>query len=292
MDERKLGLIYALCAFFFWGLVPIYYKQVMMVPPFEILAARVIFSVVVLIFLLFISKQFYTLQPIFRSMKKMKYLIIASLLISFNWFTFIYAISVNKIVEASLGYFITPLVSVALGFFIFNERINRLQKVAITLAFVAICYQLITIGNIPLIALGLAFSFGFYGMVRKKVEIASLPGLFIETIIMLPFAAFYLYFVYENSTSVFNTLDSYNMFILALSGLVTVLPLLWFNSAAIRLDLTTLGFLQYSGPTVAFFVAIFLYNEEVNINKFITFIIIWIALIIFSYDAVKKRRRK
>ncbi|RXJ87670.1 EamA family transporter RarD [Arcobacter sp. CECT 8985] len=291
MNEQKLGFIYALCAFFFWGLVPIYYKQVMMVPPFEILAARVVFSVIVLLFLLTVSKQFNTIKPILKSLSKMKYLIIASLLISLNWFTFIYAISVDKIVEASLGYFITPLVSVALGFFIFKENINKTQKIAILLAFVAMIYQLITIGNIPIIALSLAFSFGFYGMVRKKVQIASIPGLFIETIIILPIALIYLYFIYNNGTSVFNTLSFYNLSMLSLSGLVTVLPLLWFNSAAIRMDLTTLGFLQYIGPTVAFLVAIFIYDENVNINKLIIFFIIWIALVIFSFDAVKRRRK-
>ncbi|XPV68954.1 MAG: EamA family transporter RarD [Halarcobacter sp.] len=290
MSEKNLGLIYALCAFFFWGLVPIYYKQVMMVPPFEILASRIVFSVIVLLFLLTVSKQFNTIKPIIKSLSKMRYLVMASLLISLNWFTFIYAISVNKIVEASLGYFITPLVSVALGYFIFKESINKIQKVAILLAFIAIVYQLMTIGSIPIIALSLAFSFGFYGMVRKKVQIASIPGLFIETIIVLPIALFYLYFIYDNSTSVFNTLSSYDFTILSLSGLVTVLPLLWFNSAAIRMDLTTLGFLQYIGPTVAFLVAIFIYGENLNINKLITFIIIWIALAIFSFDIIKRRR--
>lgn len=170
MSEKNLGLIYALCAFFFWGLVPIYYKQVMMVPPFEILASRIVFSVIVLLFLLTVSKQFNTIKPIIKSLSKMRYLVMASLLISLNWFTFIYAISVNKIVEASLGYFITPLVSVALGYFIFKESINKIQKVAILLAFIAIVYQLMTIGSIPIIALSLAFSFGFYGMVRKKYK--------------------------------------------------------------------------------------------------------------------------
>ncbi len=170
MSEKKLGLLYALCAFLFWGLTPMYYKQITMVPPFEILSHRVVFSVVVLVFLLFISKQFNTLKPIFKSLAKMKYLIFASILISINWFTFIYSISVNKIVEASLGYFITPLVTVALGFLIFQERVNKAQGIAIVLAIIAVVYQLASLGTIPIIALTLAFSFGFYGMVRKKLQ--------------------------------------------------------------------------------------------------------------------------
>lgn len=290
MSEKKLGLLYALCAFLFLGLTPMYYKQITMVPPFEILAHRVVFSVVVLVFLLFISKQFNTLKPIFKSLAKMKYLIFASILISINWFTFIYSISVNKIVEASLGYFITPLVTVALGFLIFQERVNKAQGIAIVLAIIAVVYQLATLGTIPIIALTLAFSFGFYGMVRKKIAISSIPGLFIETIVILPIALIYLNFLVQNEQSVFNTLSSYDMTILSLSGLVTVLPLLWFNAAATRMSLTALGFIQYIGPTVAFLVAVFVYDEVLNVNKLITFTLIWIALVIFSLDGLKRRK--
>lgn len=290
MSEKKLGLLYALCAFLFWGLTPMYYKQITMVPPFEILAHRVVFSVVVLVFLLFISKQFNTLKPIFKSLAKMKYLIFASILISINWFTFIYSISVNKIVEASLGYFITPLVTVALGFLIFQERVNKAQGIAIVLAIIAVVYQLATLGTIPIIALTLAFSFGFYGMVRKKIAISSIPGLFIETIVILPIALIYLNFLVQNEQSVFNTLSTYDMTVLSLSGLVTVLPLLWFNAAATRMSLTALGFIQYIGPTVAFLVAVFVYDEVLNLNKLITFTLIWIALLIFSFDGLKRRK--
>ncbi|RYA24457.1 EamA family transporter RarD [Malaciobacter halophilus] len=290
MSEKKLGLLYALSAFLFWGLTPMYYKQITMVPPFEILAHRVVFSVVVLVFLLFISKQFNTLKPIFKSLAKMKYLIFASILISINWFTFIYSISVNKIVEASLGYFITPLVTVALGFLIFQERVNKAQGIAIVLAIIAVVYQLATLGTIPIIALTLAFSFGFYGMVRKKIAISSIPGLFIETIVILPIALIYLNFLVQNEQSVFNTLSTYDMTILSLSGLVTVVPLLWFNAAATRMSLTALGFIQYIGPTVAFLVAVFVYDEVLNVNKLITFTLIWIALLIFSFDGLKRRK--
>lgn len=289
MKQEKIGLFYAISAFLFWGLCPIYYKQISMIPPFEVLAHRVVFSVFVLILLLSISKQFFTLKPIFKSFAKMKYLIFASILISINWFTFIYAISIDKIVEASLGYFITPLVNVALGFLFFSERVNKLQGFSIILALFAVIYELITLGTIPIIALVLAFSFGFYGMLRKKVKIASIPGLFIETIIMLPLALFYLLYLVDNNQSYFNTLDNYNLFILSLSGLVTVLPLLWFNSAATRMSLTTLGFLQYIGPTVAFIIAITIYNEELSLNKLLTFVLIWIALVLFSLGGLKKR---
>ncbi len=288
MKQEKIGLFYAISAFLFWGLCPIYYKQISMIPPFEVLAHRVVFSVFVLIILLSISKQFFTLKPILKSFAKMKYLIFASILISINWFTFIYAISIDKIVEASLGYFITPLVNVALGFLIFSERVNKLQGFSIVLALFAVIYELVTLGTIPIIALALAFSFGFYGMLRKRVQIASIPGLFIETIIMLPIALFYLIYLVDNNQSYFNTLDNYNLFILSLSGLVTVLPLLWFNSAATRMSFTTLGFLQYIGPTVAFIIAITIYNEELSLNKLLTFVLIWIALVLFSIGGLKR----
>lgn len=291
MNENKIGQIYAISAFLFWGLTPIYYKQLLSVEPLEVLAHRVVWSVVVLLILLQITKQFSYLKEVLVSFAKMKYLIFASVLISINWLVFIWAITNEKIVEASLGYFINPLVNVALGFIFFNERMTKYQNLAVFIALSAVVYEFFTLGTIPIVSLVLAFSFGFYGLIRKKIQVASIVGLFVETIVLLPIALTYLLFLINIEQSAFILGDSYTIFMLSLAGIVTVLPLLWFNGAATRMKLATLGFFQYIGPTVSFLIGVFMYNEDMNINKLISFILIWIALVIFSLDSLKKRKR-
>ncbi len=292
MSENRLGQLYAIIAFLFWGLTPIYYKQISTVEPLEILAHRVIWSVVVLLILLQITNQFSYLKEIFKSFKKMKYLMFASILISINWLVFIWAIANNKIVEASLGYFINPLVNVALGYIFFDERMTKYQNIAIGIAFCAVIYEFATLGTLPIVSLLLAFSFGFYGLIRKKVKISSVPGLFVETIVLTPFALVYIMYLVDLNQSAFILEDSYTTSMLCLAGVVTVLPLLLFNGAATRMKLTTLGFFQYIGPTVSFLLGMFLYDEQMNINKLISFIFIWLSLVIFSVDSIKKRKKK
>lgn len=291
MNENKIGQIYAISAFLFWGLTPIYYKQLLSVEPLEVLAHRVVWSVVVLLILLQITKQFSYLKEVLVSFAKMKYLIFASVLISINWLVFIWAITNEKIVEASLGYFINPLVNVALGFIFFNERMTKYQNLAVFIALSAVVYEFFTLGTIPIVSLVLAFSFGFYGLIRKKIQVASIVGLFVETIVLLPIALTYLLYLINIEQSAFILGDSYTIFMLSLAGIVTVLPLLWFNGAATRMKLATLGFFQYIGPTVSFLIGVFMYNEDMNINKLISFILIWIALVIFSLDSLKRRKR-
>jgi len=291
-DESKLGMIYAICAFAFWGLIPIYFKQVASVGAFEVLIHRIIWSVVVLILLILITKQIDIVKDLFKSIKKLKYLVLSSLLVSTNWVIFIWAVSNNQIVETSLGYFINPLVNVVLGYIFFSERMNRNQYIAIFVATLAVLYQIISLGEVPIVSLALAFSFGLYGLVRKKIAIASIPGLFVETIVILPFALAYFYYLLDNNTNYFMAGDSYLTFMLCLGGIITVIPLLLFNGAATRMKLTTLGFFQYIGPTIAFCVAIFVYNEPMSSDKMITFILIWIALVIFSWDGIKNKNKK
>jgi len=290
-EESKLGMIYAVCAFTFWGLMPIYFKQVDTVSAIEVLLHRIIWSVVVLVILLVISKQVSVVKDIFKSLKQLKYLILSSLFVSSNWLIFIWAVSQNKIVETSLGYFINPLVNVVLGYLFFSERMNKNQYIAIFIATFAVLYQIVSIGEIPLISLSLAFTFGFYGLVRKKIAIPSIPGLFVETIVLLPFALVYFYYLVDTNSSAFFANDSYITLMLSLGGIITVLPLLFFNGAATRMKLTTLGFFQYIGPSLAFMVAIFIYNEPMNMDKLITFILIWVALVIFSWDAIVSKRK-
>ena len=290
--QERTGIFYTIAAFGFWGLAPIYFKQVATVAPTEILAHRILWSVVVLVIFLSLGKQFGQIKPLFANPAKLKWLMLSSLLVSSNWLIFIYAVSVDKILEASLGYFINPLISMLFATLFFHETLSRPQSIAIGIALLAVVVQVITLGSLPLISLGLAITFALYGAVRKQVHIASIPGLFVETLLILPLGLGYLAYLWRTGQIAFGAGDSTLTLMLALAGIVTVLPLLWFNAGTIRLKLGTIGMLQYIGPSVAFLVAVFLYGEEINSAKLFTFILIWIALAIYSYDLLKGHLQK
>jgi chloramphenicol-sensitive protein RarD len=280
--EETKGTIYALLAFIFWGLVPIYFKLVSHVDAFEVLIHRVLWSVVFLTILLFITKSFNNLIAILKDSKKLKILFISAILVSLNWLTFIWAISNSMIMEASLGYYINPLISVVLGYIFFHERITKMQIVAICIAFFAIVYQIYSLGNLPAVSLILAFSFAFYGLARKKVHVESVSGLLVETLLVSPFALLYLFYLVSIDKNAFIVpIDTTSLLLIA-AGLITIIPLIWFNSAATRISMVKLGFLQYIGPSIAFLLAVFVYDEPFNSDKLITFIMIWIALAVFS----------
>lgn len=294
MSEQRLGQLYAVLAFLFWGgISPIYFKQVDTVEPFEVLIYRVIFSVVTLIPLVIYKKELQAIIQTIKDFKSLKYLFFSTLFASTNWLIFIWAITNEKILEASLGYYINPLVNVLFGFIFFNERMTKNQYIAISIALLAVLYQFISLGYIPVLSIALAVTFGFYGMIRKKINIGSIVGLSIEVILLFPFALGYIvYLLNDGGIAFVQNSGTYVSFMLTLSGLITVVPLLLFNGAATRMKLATLGFFQYIGPSVAFLLAIFIYNEEFNIHKLITFALIWIALLFFSFDTIKNFLKK
>lgn len=284
-NEEKQGIIYAILAFTFWGLVPIYFKLLQSVNPVEILIHRILWSVVFLSILIVLTKQTSNLKKILKDKKKLKILFLTSILVSTNWLIFIWAVSNNQITEASLGYFINPIVNVILGILFFSEKPTKFQKFAILFAIFAILNELISFGSIPLVSLSLALSFGFYGMLRKKISLPSVAGLYIETLIVSPFATMYFIYLVLNSQNAFVFPLSHISWILMSAGLITVIPLLWFNAAATRIPLVKLGFLQYIGPTISFLLGVFAYNELFDTKKLITFSFIWIALIFFTLDS-------
>lgn len=293
MSNEKLGSIYAILAFLFWGgLSPIYFKEVDSVDAFEILMYRIVFSVVTLLPLLIYKSEIKILFLTLKDKRKVKYLFASTFFVSLNWYIFIWAIGNGRILETSLGYYINPLVNVLLGFIFFQERVTRNQYIAIFVALCAVIYQLFTLGHIPYISFSLAITFAFYGVLRKKINVGSQVGLFVEVILLTPFALIYLIYLFNNNElSFIQNSDGYISFMLTLAGLMTVIPLLLFNGAATRIKLITLGFLQYIGPTASFLLAVFIYDEEFNADKLITFILIWIALFIFSFDSIRKLQK-
>jgi len=291
LSKEAQGYIYAILAFVFWGLVPIYFKLVSTVSATEILAHRIIWSVFLLFGMVIFSRQFGAFKLLVKDISKIKYLVLSALLVSTNWLVFIWAVGHDMIAESSLGYYINPLVNFALGILIFKDRPSFWQKIAIALAFIAILYQVITLGTIPIISLLLAFSFAFYGLIRKQVNLPALTGLYIETLILFPLALLYFGYLVFTKQNAFVFPPNGISWLLILAGFVTVIPLLWFNAAATRISLIHMGFFQYIGPTVSFLLAIFVYDEILVPEKLTSFVLIWIALAIFSIDGYLKKRR-
>ena len=221
----------------------------------------------------------------------MLYLLATAVLVGTNWLIFIWAIHANKMLDASLGYYINPLFNVLLGMLFLGERLRKLQWLAVTLAACGVLVQLLIFGSVPLIAIVLATTFGLYGLLRKKVSVDAKTGLFIETVVMLPAALIYLLFITDTPTSnLLNNTWQLNTLLVS-AGIITTLPLLCFTGAATRLKLSTLGFFQYIGPSLMFLLATLIYGEAFTLDKAITFAFIWSALLIFSIDGLRSNRQ-
>lgn len=290
-SSQRQGVIYALCAYTLWGIAPIYFKALAAVPAAEILTHRVIWSCALLLILVLISAQWHKVQIILRKPKVLLSLTLTATIIGGNWLLFIWAINNHHMLDASLGYYINPLFNVLLGMLFLNERLRRLQWIAVALALVGVAIQLFVFGSLPWIALVLASTFALYGLLRKKLALDALTGLWLETLIMLPAAAFYLWGIADSSTSHLSQNSWQINALLLAAGAVTTAPLLCFTAAATRLNLSTLGFFQYIGPSLMFLLAITLYGEPLMADKVLTFVCIWSALLLFSIDGLRHSQR-
>ncbi|EBU2342706.1 EamA family transporter RarD [Salmonella enterica] len=290
--QTRQGVLLALAAYFIWGIAPAYFKLIYYVPTDEILTHRVIWSFFFMVALLSVSRQWRQVKRLLKTPKKIFLLALSAVLVGGNWLLFIWAVNNYHMLEASLGYFINPLVNILLGMIFLGERFRRMQWLAVILAVCGVLVQLWTFGSLPIIALGLAFSFAFYGLVRKKIAVEAQTGMLVETLWLLPVAAIYLFGIADSPTSHMgqNAL-SLNLLLMA-AGVVTTIPLLCFTGAATRLRLSTLGFFQYIGPTLMFLLAVTFYGEVPGADKMVTFAFIWVALAIFVMDAIYTQRKK
>jgi len=289
--ETRKGVLLALTACLIWGLAPVYFKFIQYVPAIEILTHRVVWSFFFMVILLSLYRLWPRVKQICQHPKKILALALTAVLIGSNWLLYIWAVNNNHLLEASLGYFINPLVSVLLGIIFLGERFRALQWAALLLAMTGVLVQLWTFGSLPIIALGLAFSFSFYSLLRKKIGVDAQVGMLIETLWLLPVAAIYL-FAFANSPTSDMTENGWLLnLLLIFAGVITTVPLLCFTAAANRLRLSTLGFFLYSGPILIFLLATLLYGEVVTEDKLVTFGFIWIALILFITDAIYTQRR-
>lgn len=289
--EYRKGVILAICAYCLWGFAPLYFKLIQQVSPLEILMHRVLWSFVLMVILMQFVGGFGRLRQVLKRPKQLLVLLITSLLIAGNWLIFIWAINNDHMLDASLGYFINPLFNVLLAMLFLGERLRKLQWAAVALASLGVIIQLISYGSIPLLSLVLAASFGFYGLLRKKVNVDAKTGLLVETAILAPVALGYLLVTLETSSVSMLTNDwGLNLTLMA-AGIVTTVPLLCFAGAAVRIPFSILGFFQYIGPSIMFILAILLFNEPFDMEKATTFGFIWVALMVFVSDLLLQRRR-
>ncbi len=287
LNDAQKGLYASLFCFVFWGFAPVYFKLLKHVPATEIIAHRVIWAACMLLIFLAIRERRKLLQVLKVSGKQLLVLLFSGCLVMANWLIFVWAVNHDQILATSLGYFINPLVNILLGMIFLQERLNKTQTVALLLAASATVYLGWFLGQPPWIALALAFSFGFYGLVRKQLDVRPLVGLFWETSLLLLPAIIYLSTLAstDNSTAYNNA----TLALLVLAGLVTVLPLIAFNYAAKKLSLTWIGFLQYIAPTISFLIAVLFFGEVFTWGHQVAFTGIWLALLLVSGQPLAKR---
>ena len=285
--ERK-GLIEGTLAYLIWGSFGLYFTLLAPVPSDEVLAHRIIWCILFVVALLAYQHKIGSTLAIFKNWKTLGWLTISSLLISGNWYVYIWAVGSGQVLAASLGYFITPLLSVLLGGIFFKERFNKLQIIAFCLAVVGVLWQVFAMGIFPWIALSLGILFAFYGVIRKRVAVDSVSGLLVETAIVLPLALLYVNHLNQQNT------DHFAEFWLPLvgSGLMTAVPLILYAAAARKLLFSTLGFLNYIAPIIQFLSAVFILGEEFSLNRFISFAFIWAALVVFSINLMRQAKKR
>jgi chloramphenicol-sensitive protein RarD len=287
----RSGLVWGLAAYGSWGLFPIYFKAVAAVPALEVLAHRVVWSVVVLAIVLTVQRRWHEVVAAVADLRILGVLGVTALLIGGNWYLFIWAVTTGHLLQASLGYFINPLVNVFLGVVFLGERMSRAGIAAVAMAGLGVGWLAARGGAVPWVALVLAFSFALYALIRKTARVKPVPGLAVETALLAPVAVLYLATTASSGGLYFGTGSWKLDLLLAAAGLITALPLLWFNMAAQSLPLSTLGFLQYLSPTGQFLLAVLAYGEPLTRDRLVAFAWIWIALGIFTVDQLQTRKR-
>ena len=282
----RKGIFLAGSAYTIWGLFPLYFKALHAVPSLEILLSRMLWSLLFLVIVLSVRKQWDWLTIVRRQPKLIGNFTLSALLLSANWFIYIWAVNDGKVIDASLGYFMTPLVNVLIGSVLLKERLRQGQWVAIALAAIGVAWMTIQTGHLPWIGLSLAITFGTYGLLRKTATLGALEGLSLETAIFFPFAFGYLTWLTMHGQNALITGDLSLKVLLALSGPITAIPLLMFAAGARRIPMTTLGLLQYIAPFVQLMLGVWLFNETLDTHRLIGFAAIWVALVIYSAESV------
>lgn len=294
MTDSKKGVLIIIVTYILWGIMPMFWKQISHVPADEILAGRIIWSFVMTLGFILLTnggrQLWLDLKNLWASKKKFFLLMLASFLVSANWFFYVYAVSHDRIVETSLGYYINPLISMLLGAIFLKEKLSPAVKVAFLLATTGVLILTLSFGSLPWLALGMAFSFAFYGLIKKTIQLDALRGLAIETLFVFPIAiAYYCYLISIDRVSFLQTGITTDVLLIA-SGLITAFPLLLFAIGAPLIPMYMIGFLQYIGPSLMLLIGVFIYNEAFTTINLISFSLIWSALILFTSSRILEAR--
>lgn len=283
---------YALGAYIIWGAFPLYWKWLQHVPALQLLSHRIVWSFVLLFILLFLRHKWKEFKQNCHDTKQIQLLAVAALLLSINWLTYVWGVNAGYIVETSLGYFINPLVSVFLGVIFLGERLKRLQWVAIALAGVGVLYLTLKTGSFPWIALTLAFSFGFYGFLKKKTTVGSIQSITFESGILLIPALVYLLYSEAQGTAGFLHHDLNTDLLIIGAGIVTTVPLLLFAEATKHIPLNIIGMLQYSAPTIQLLIGVWVFHEDFGLHKAIGFGFVWAGLLLFIIEGLRTHKKR
>ena len=285
------GIFYAVLAYSSWGLLPLYWKHLDAIPAVDILAHRILWSSVFTLALCLFAKRNY-LRKYFSDLKSLAGLAMTGILVSVNWGVYIYAINSEQIVEASLGYFINPLVSIVLGMIFFGEKLNKTQLAAFFLAMLGVVYLTANYGRFPWIAVVLALTFGVYGLLKKKMNYDAMSALAVETTLVAPIALGYLILGTSNGIAAFAAQPFSIIMLLVFSGIITTLPLYWFGTAAVRIPLYSIGFFQYMAPSIKLFIGVHFFHEIFSVTHAASFSLIWAGLALYIGDIIVKLRRQ
>ena len=288
-SSHTTGLLLGISGYFFWGLFPLYFALLDQVSPIDVVAHRIIWSLVFIVIILLITKQWHSFTAAFNR-RIVLILGAAAIFLALNWLVYVYAVSTNQVLQASLGYFINPLISVAMGVVLLKESLRKTQWLAVGIAIVAVLVLTIAFGAIPWIALTLGFSFGIYGLLKKYANMSSIQSLGIETAVLFPFSIIILVLSITSGNESFAVDGLGITALLIMLGPITAIPLLAFGGAATRIPLSTLGLLQYITPIGQFLLGILVFGEVMTESRWIGFILVWIALVVFSVDMYRHTR--
>ena len=291
IKTTRSGIITALIAFFIWGGFPLYFKRLADYDATEIIGHRIIWTFLCLLVVLVVSKRLQWIDTLKKNPKWIAFSFISGLIIGTNWLTYVWAVNHDRILEASLGYFIGPLVGVALSMILFKERLRTLQWVAIGFALLSVVIQVVMIGDLPWISLILAFSFSTYGAIQRQTPLTAVDAMFVETAMLVPICLWWFWQADVMSSQLSFWLTS-NIWLLMLAGPITLIPLLLFNKSTKLVAYSILSFMNYLTPTFIFFLAIFYYNEPFDLHRLAVFGLIWLGLLLFSIDLWRHRPSK
>jgi chloramphenicol-sensitive protein RarD len=292
VSPSRQGFLFGVTAYVLWGGFPLYFPLLEPASAIEILAHRIVWSFLTMGLLVLVLRRTSQFQALFRDRRVFGFLVLAAVVITFNWGTYIYGVTNDRVVETSLGYFINPLVTVVMGVLILDERLRPLQWVAIGIGALACVVLTVDYGHPPWIALVLAFSFGTYGLAKKQAGAEAVESLALETMLIAPFAAAYIAWLVARGDSTFGSQGLGHALLIMSTGVVTAVPLICFGAAAIRVSMVTLGLLQYLAPILQFALGVLWFHEDMSPGRWAGFMLVWVALAIFTVESIRHRRRQ